>query len=254
VIDIHCHALPGADGPASDAGGVELLAALAAQGVDTVAVTPYVPENAPAELPAQIRDSVAALRRSAGDTKIPAVIAGAEVDLGWALAAPPEALRQATFGGMGKSLLVNVPEHDTPRDFDDLLLNLMVRGYGIVMAHPERGPSYQQAPERLGRLVAAGILVQVDAASLLGDAPPAAARLATVLLEESYAHIIASNAGGAEGRPVRLAEAVALAEEMIGPRARWMAREAPAAVLAGAPLRDAPDSKPARRGLFGRRR
>jgi protein-tyrosine phosphatase len=241
LIDLHCHALPGDEGgPADLAEGVALLHALAADGVDTVAVTPYIRDGAPAEVAAGTRERVAELRSAARGADVPALLPGAEVDLGWALSAPDEALRHATFGGLGKTLMVRTPTHETRADFDDMLLNLTLRGYGVLLAQPERSPSYQAAPARLGRLVAEGVLVQLAAGSLVAPSRAREHRLAIALIQEQAAHVIASSAHGMKDGPPRMAEAVAAAAKAAGQRAQWMATAAPAAILAGAPLPDPP--------------
>ena len=242
MIDLHCHALPdGEDGPADEAEGLELLRRLGADGVDTVAITPYIRDGEPPEKAAQTRERIAALRAAArGDSAMPALLPGAEVDLGWAQDAPEDALRQATYGALGKTLLIRTPPHDVARSFDDDLVNLTMRGYRIVLAHPEHSASYQAAPARLARLVAAGLLIQIAAPSLMAARGDRSGRLARALLQESMAHVIASNAHGLGGDGPRLADAVKIAENAVGARARWMVTDAPAAILAGAALPPAP--------------
>jgi protein-tyrosine phosphatase len=252
LIDVNCHALPEGGGESWDEHqAIELLAALAADGVDVAAVTPVVGAGATSATLDGIRDALSRLRAAAERRRIPELIPGAELDLGWALAASDEDLFHASYGRLGRTLLIATPRHGTLPDFDDMVLNLKLRGYGIVLAHPEAGVSYQAEPGRLGRLVREGVLMQIDAASILGEPRSRTRRLAFALLEEESAHVIAS--GGRPGAPPRLSEAVRVAEEAIGARARWMAVDAPAAVLGGGPLPAAPRAVVAAKGLFRRR-
>ena len=87
-------------------------------------------------------------------------------------------------------------------------------------------------------LVAGGVLVQVTARALVEGATRADAReLAVRLLEQGLAHVLASDAHGAEGpAPPDLADGVAAARQLVGERADWMATAAPAAILAGEDL------------------
>jgi protein-tyrosine phosphatase len=249
LIDLNCHVLPGEeDGPANDDEAVKLLAAMVADGVDTAAVTPFIPAGAPADMPTRTRDRIRALREAARGEQLPALLPGAEVDLAWALGVSETDLQHASLGGLGKTLLVRVPEGETPPDFDDLLQSLKLRGYMLVLARPERSKAYQSASDRIGRLVASGVLLQLEASSLVSDDDPRARRFAQVLLQEGAAHVIAGSAGG------RLSVATDNAQELIGQRAKWMTTAAPAALLAGAPLPDPPPIALGSKRRFGLKR
>jgi protein-tyrosine phosphatase len=95
--------------------------------------------------------------------------------------------------------------------------------------------------------------------TLLGDARRSpTCRLGVRLCNEGLVHALASDSHRAESwRPVtRLPEAVAAAAALLGPeRARWMAVDAPAAILQGAELPEAPPIVAKRRQtrLWGRR-
>jgi hypothetical protein len=78
------------------------------------------------------------------------------------------------------------------------------------------------------------------------------------LISEGLAHAIASDGHrAAKWRPVTvLAEAIESAVALVGPeRARWMTRDAPAAIIEGRPLPPAPpvQAQGRRRRLFGLR-
>ena len=49
---------------------------------------------------------------------------------------------------------------------EEALVRVTVRGYRMLLAHPERNHSFQNDPERLARLVEQGILVQITASAL----------------------------------------------------------------------------------------
>jgi protein-tyrosine phosphatase len=129
-----------------------------------------------------------------------------------------------------------------------------VRGYGLLLAHPERNPSLQGDPERVVELAARGILLQVTAASLLRRRRRSATtRLARALVERGHAHVLASDAHRAAGSRAPLSAGLQVARELTGTRADSMVMDAPAAILAGE--RPAlPAASPGRRGGWLRRR
>ena len=104
-----------------------------------------------------------------------------------------------------------------------------------------------------------GILLQVNADTLLGnERRSATCRLGVQLCLDGLVHALASDGHRAESwRPVtRLPDAVEAAATLVGPdRARWMAADAPAAIVEGRELPDAPPIVAKRRSgrLWGRR-
>jgi protein-tyrosine phosphatase len=251
VIDLHCHILPGIDdGPATIAHSLELARELAAAGVRTVAATPHLRDDHPAVRAAEIADRCEELQRSLAAAGIDLeVMPGAEVDLVRALESTDEELRLASFGQRGKDLLLEAPYGPLPTSFEEQVFMLSVRGYRILLAHPERNPSLQRDPERVSDLVRRGVLLQVTAQALLPR--PLASRsreLARSLVAGGMAHVLASDAHGSSGRG-RLSAGVAEARALVGAYADWMVEEAPAAILAGEALPAPPATPPVRRGL-----
>ena len=129
----------------------------------------------------------------------------------------------------------------------------------MTLAHPERSVEFQRDPSRLDELVRQGVLLQVNAETLLGEARGSAAhRLGRDLCTRGLVHALASDGHrAASWRPVTcLGDAVAEAVALAGPdRARWMTETAPAAIIAGAELPNAPEVRapPRRHRLLWRR-
>jgi protein-tyrosine phosphatase len=255
VIDLHCHILPGIDdGPKSAADALELARRLAGDGVRAVAATPHLRDDHPRVRADELADRCEDLRESLRAAAIDLdVIAGAEVDLVRALEASDEELRLASFGQRGEDLLLEAPYGPLPTSFEEQIFRLAVRGYRIVLAHPERNPSLQRDPARLSELVRRGVLLQVTLHSLLRR--PTRSRsteLARSLVAEGTAHVLASDAHGPRGaRRERLRAGLAEARALAGPYADWMVDDAPAAILAGEPLPQSPavSSTPGRNRL-----
>jgi tyrosine-protein phosphatase YwqE len=116
---------------------------------------------------------------------------------------------------------------------------------------------FQRDDAPLRELGAQGVLIQVNADSLLRTADGRTQRFARRLVTEGLVHAIASDGHrGSSWRPVTtLAEGVEAAAALVGPeRAQWMAAAAPAAIVEGADLPVAPYGIPQRksRRLFGR--
>jgi protein-tyrosine phosphatase len=252
-VDLHAHALPGIDdGPSDTEGAITMLRAAATTGIGRLAVTPHLRADFPDvhvdELHRRCRTLRDAVAREGIEIE---VVCGAEVSLVWALEASDEELALATYGQRGTDLLIETPTFDVV-GFESRLNQLRAKGLRVTLAHPERNVEFQRAPSRLADLVDDGVLLQVNAETLLGAARRSDThRLGRYLCAEGLAHALASDAHRAAGwRPVTcLAKAARIATALVGPdRARWMTHAAPAAIIAGTAIPAAPE------GLSGRRR
>jgi protein-tyrosine phosphatase len=238
VIDLHCHVLPGIDdGPPDIAGSVALATESARQGVTVLAATPHARSDHPLVDLAQVGPMCEELAARLPVEAAIEIVPAAEVDLLWAQRATEEELVLASFGQRGTDLLVETPYGELPGNFEDLLFSVSARGFRVLLAHPERSPSFQTDHARLAALVERGVLVQITAPALLAERGSRSRRLALALVERGLAHVLSSDAHAAERfRPPLLAEAVAVVAETDPARARWMVEDAPAAVLSGEPL------------------
>ena len=109
---------------------------------------------------------------------------------------------------------------------------LAARGYGTVVAHPERHAGADLAG-RLAAVVARGALVQATAADVAsGPAAPVLLELASLGL----VHLLGSDAHSSRaGRPVAIAAGLARLSslERLAGHLGWVARDGPAAILRG---------------------
>ena len=253
MIDLHSHVLPGIDDGAADvAAALGLARAAADGGVRVLAATPHLRPDHPGVVPEELAARCRELNIRLADAGVPLeVVQGGELDLEWATTASDRELPLVSYGGRGTDLLVETPYGALPSDFEERVLSLAARGFRVLLAHPERSPTLQRDPARIAGLIAQGVLVQLTARSLMASAEPSAAgELSAALVAGGLAHVLASDAHGASGpAPPDLSGGVAAAESIVGARARWMASEAPAAILAGEFLPPAPDLAPSEEGL-----
>jgi protein-tyrosine phosphatase len=240
VIDLHAHVLPGVDDGARDTDeALALLTAMAEDGVRMVAATPHLRADHPRVDPRELATQVASLQRELDGAGIPIeLFVGGEVDMAWAYRAGGDELRSVSYRQRGDDLLLEAPYGPLPPAFDGLVATLHERGYRILLAHPERNPTFKHEPERLAALVEGGVLLQVGADSLT-ELPRRSRtrRLAGSLVSEGLAHVLASDSHGiSSGRHPRLSAAGAVADRLAPGSSGWLLPEAPAAILAGEPL------------------
>lgn len=259
MIDLHSHVLPGLDdGPDTMDESLDFVRASAAQGTTVLAATPHLREDYPDIEIETVPEACAELNERIPPDIDLEVIPAAEVDLIWAQRASTEQLRFASFAQRGTDLLIETPYGQLYDNFEDLLFQVAVRGYRILLAHPERNPSFQRDPNRLRAIAQRGVLLQITLPSVLRDKSSNSRKLAFTLVREGLAHNLASDSHSSSGhfRPPDLRRGVQVIAEFAPAYAEWLVTDAPAAILEGAPLPPPPDagSKP-RRGfrLPGRR-
>jgi protein-tyrosine phosphatase len=236
--------LPGIDdGPDSDAGALALARAAVALGTHVIVATPHRSPRWPTE-PAAVTagaERLAGLLHAAGIEL--ELYTGAEIALEEAARLDDRTLSELALGH-GQHLLLESPHGPAGDRLERTVSELLARGHGIVLAHPERSPVFQDRPRRLRELVAAGALCSITAGALEGHFGPASQWFALELLRDGLVHSLASDAHAAGGRPPGLQAGLdAAARHLPGVvrQTRWLTNEVPAAILAGEPLPARPE-------------
>lgn len=250
MIDLHSHILRGVDdGARTLEESVAIASAAVAAGITTIAATPHVRDDWPTDA-GVMEYRVAELRAELEQREIPLdVRPGGEIAADWIAKLPMEELRRFGLGGNPRYLLVETPYYGWPPWLSKHLRLLHGAGITPVLAHPERNAEVQARPELLVRLVEAGTLVQVTAASLDGRIGPKARNCALALIRNRLVHLLASDAHHASVRAVGM---TAAARE-IGhePLADWLIWDVPAAILDDTPIPRRPPGGP-KESLLGK--
>jgi protein-tyrosine phosphatase len=237
MIDLHAHILPGLDdGPESQRGAVAMARMAAAAGTRAMATTSHVNRMFGLE-PGDLADARAELAERLEEEGIELeLLAGGEVSTGRLPELDDGQLREFALGG-GPYILLECPFSPVDGRLDAMVEDLQRRGFEVLLAHPERSPTFQRDPARLGRLVDRGALAQVTTGSFAGDFGEIARRAATGMLEQGIVHVLASDAHDPIHRPPDLRAAGPAVDVA---QLEWMASAVPAAIVAGEPLPQRP--------------
>jgi protein-tyrosine phosphatase len=256
VIDLHAHILPGLDdGPATEEEAVSLARAAVAAGTRALAATSHVDVGfglTPDVLDAA-RDSMA--ERLAREGIALELLAGGEIAPARLPDLDDATLARLALGG-GSTVLLECPFAPVGSTMELMVGDLRRRGFDVLLAHPERSPTFQREPERLERLLDLGAHAQVTAGSLSGGFGGTVLRVATAMLEAGLVQVIGSDAHDTARRRPDLRTAAEALEARYGDvdeQLAWMTEAAPAAVLAGERLPARPPL-PRARGLRDRLR
>ena len=140
-VDLHFHLLPGVDdGPVDMEASLELARAAVGDGTGTVVATPHVRPNHGVTDAVEIHARVLELRFALAAADIALEVrCGGELGhemVGRMRQSELELLAQGPSGA--RWVLLETPFHGIAPDFHDATAELRDRGFGVLMAHPER--------------------------------------------------------------------------------------------------------------------
>jgi protein-tyrosine phosphatase len=227
VIDLHAHILPGIDdGPPTTEAALELARTAEAAGTRAIATTCHVGYMMSVD-PQEIvhgRETLAARLAYEGiDLEL---LAGGEIAHDRLPDLSEGELRALTLGG-GRYLLLECPFAPIGDGLEPLVADLHDRGYGVLLAHPERSASFQREPGLLAALIDMGALAQVTVGSLTGHFGGVPRRTAEAMVRHRLVHVLASDAHDAVNRAPVLD-----VDGLLDPAVReWMTTAVPEAII-----------------------
>jgi protein-tyrosine phosphatase len=258
VVDIHCHLLPGVDDGAPDLeASVAMARAAVDGGVKVVVATPHVSGTYPTD-PGSLARRVGEVRDALEAAGVGLeVLQGAEISLSQIGDLDEEALAACALGEGGRYLLLEPPYRGPAPFLDRLVFDLGVRGYRVVLAHPERISAFQSDVDFLERLVGQGAICSVTAGSVAGQFGRTVKQVTEEMLRRGLVHNLASDAHDAKVRSPALRPTLERAVAEVPELERWldwMTVDVPAAVVAGEAVPGEAPRLEVKRGLLDRLR
>ena len=238
-IDIHCHCLPGLDdGPATMADTLALCRALAEDGIETVVATPHqLGRFDGRNEPETIRNSVRKLNEHLKKANIEiTVLPGADIRIDERIPSLLKKHEILTLADGGRYILLELLQ-DTFIDVKPLLRELSASNITTIISHPERQLVLAAQPQRILKLLQAGALLQITAASLLGFFSRLAAQASWDFLAHGWVSIVATDAHDTKQRcPMMRAAFEAIRQKFSEDLARLLCIENPSRVINGQDL------------------
>lgn len=237
VIDVHSHYLPAVDDGPRDLQTALLLLRLARKdGVRQVVLTPHVYAGRWDNPLSFLRPRFEAFKNLVIAKNI-----GVELFLGGEVHLQPESIRLLTHGeipfiggweGM-RVMLLEMPDGHIPENAIHGVRYLVRHGVLPMLAHPERNKDIMRRVQLLEPFVEEGCLVQLTAASIVGEFGPRAEATAHQIIKRGWATVIASDAHNLRHRPSRMKAARREIHAQYGEDvAEMLTKGAPARLLA----------------------
>lgn len=209
MIDFHTHILFDIDdGPSNLEGSLKMAQVAVEHGTTTIVATPHAPGLGDRYHADLVHERVNTLRMAIKEADIPLeIIPGGELYYNANLV---ERLHEGVFLTCGgtRTILIECPIYEKlPDDFSQIVVDLQVAGYRVVLAHPERIIDVRKNANTLTRYIERGVLMQLTSQALTGEQGQETRELAELLLKHNMIHLIASDAHSASYRPPILSKA-----------------------------------------------
>ncbi len=213
MIDIHSHVLYGIDDGCIDYQvSLELIKQAEAEGINKIILTPHYLKGSmynleSDELKVRFDHFKKHLRSDGVNIE---VYCGNELFIHYQL---DELLTDHKVMTLADSnyILVEFAFFDYPNENDEILYNLTLAGYKIIIAHPERYKYVKKDPNFCLRWLDKGYLLQVNQQSILSSVN----NLAMRMIKNGFVSFVASDAHNYQ-RPLSLKRALSLVENVIG--------------------------------------
>ncbi|MBN1154857.1 hypothetical protein JXB12_08090 [candidate division KSB1 bacterium] len=206
IIDIHSHIIPYVDDGAQDwEMSMELVKSAESQGIIAMVATPHILAESDYErIERKIIANYLELTKKISKQNI-----NIKIYLGCEIYAQPNmTLNHAisTFNNNKKYFLTELPMSEIPRFVAQKYFNFLLDGKIPIIAHPERNVGFQRKPEFIYEFVHRGVLMQINASSILGKYGDQAKQTAFTMLDHNLVHFVASDGHNNEHRSIRLRE------------------------------------------------
>jgi len=162
-IDMHSHLIPGVDDGAKDVqDSIQLISGLKELGFHHLITTPHTLQDIHPNTTETLKNGHSKL-----DGKLPE---GITLNLSSEYYLDEQFQSQLNEGNLmplkGKRLLVEFSQISRPRDVEEVFFDLGIKGYQVILAHPERYLFFHKQFDYYKRIKEMGVELQVNALSL----------------------------------------------------------------------------------------
>jgi protein-tyrosine phosphatase len=195
MIDIHSHILAGIDdGAEALEDGLAIVRELVSQGVTEIIATPhYIDETIYVSPKQKNQRLLTQLKKALKDEKIDVELyLGNEIYICNRIDNLVESGQIATMNG-SEYILVEFPMSEKFPSYEDILHDLILKGYKVILAHPERYIITQDDFSILERLVEMGVLLQCNTGSFIRQYGKHAEKLAVKLAKKRMIFALGSD-------------------------------------------------------------
>ena len=189
-VDLHSHLLPGLDDGAADVEtSIYLIKALQELGIKKFICTPHIYQELYPNTPETIASALGQLQTALATQSIPvALTAAAEYMVDNDFEVKPGLLCLSK-----QYLLIEMSYLNETPNIEQLIFDLQIKGYQVVLAHPERYNFYHKTFYRYQRFKDMGVLFQLNLLAVAGYYGNEVKKTAEQLLAANYYDLAATD-------------------------------------------------------------
>ena len=192
--DMHCHLVPAVDdGSKCLEESVECLKTMKAVGFNRVIITPHFQHPRFPNREDDIERRYSELKQQCAEQGVEIELAGIggeyRIDSGFRQRLDEPRFLQVA----GKYVLVEFSLHQQMMGVDDMIFDMQMKGYDIILAHPERYPYLNIDGTRIEQLLNADVKLQCNLLSLGGFYGDEARRRAFTMIERGWVSFLGTD-------------------------------------------------------------
>ena len=216
MIDIHSHILPMVDDGSEDMHmSIEMARMYIENGIKTVIATPHYIDGSIATSLENNRTTLKELRMELEKEKIDLeVLLGNEAYISLDLVKDIEEGKVSTLNGT-RYILIELPMHDIPLYVEDMIFELLLKGYTPIIAHPERNTKIMEDPNILYNYIDKGALAQLNLPSIEGRYGEEVKATAGILLKHNMIHFLGTDSHTNRGRSPKVKNSLTILETIV---------------------------------------
>ncbi|MGE1194374.1 tyrosine-protein phosphatase [Priestia megaterium] len=236
MIDIHTFILPNfSKGPKDKDTFIHIAKMLVKQGVTHAVATPTINSEVSIETKEGILNQIDIVNRHLKELSIPLkILPGQKVRSSrQILSLYTESL---TINNTNKYLMIDFTEEGSVTQFDDIIYKIQLNEVVPIISEPEMCSFILDNPQKLYQFVKNGAIIQLSAASILGQNGRKAKRAAFQFIEHGLAHVIASGVTAQTFNTYGLQRAYDVLFKRYGNRTVYMLKENAESIIRGEAL------------------
>jgi len=191
--DMHSHLIPGIDdGVMTIAESINLIKELSGMGFERIITTPHIQYEYYRNTPEIILEGLEKVKnRLAEEDYDISLEAAAEYRIDEGFGDHVKAGNLMTFGD--NYILVELSYYNPHPDFENIIFNLQVDGYKVILAHPERYSYWHESWDKFIALKERGVYFQLNAVSLAGHYNDSVIKYARKFVDEGMIEFVGSD-------------------------------------------------------------
>jgi len=192
--DMHCHLVPKVDdGSKCDEESIECLQTLSAVGYKRVIITPHFQHprfpNQEDDITRRYEDLKKHVKEAGVDIELVGIGGEYRIDSGFA----PRLENPRFLQIGGKYVLVEFSLHQQMMGCDEMIFDMQMKGYEVILAHPERYPYLNVNGLRMEQLKNQGVFFQTNVLSLGGFYGEEAKHRAVEMIERGWVEFMGTD-------------------------------------------------------------